>query len=254
MDKETLARMFGDIFTTCTTLSEEVLARYVELEIAGQEPHKQLPEVGAHLDECADCAARYTELLAALGAEVRGAVSSISPSRPFDLQFLSTSGADLWVEVKETVHRLVTEIPIVIQQAVASFGPLPTALASYRVTVAPGTVREIVETTHKIESLQIPNESANLLFSLTPGPVDADEKGVTLVLKVETLQSGEPLGQVRVSLHDSQERLLQSKTTTADGRVVFRSLAGDYALRCKHAGQTWGFSVSIGTEHVSLNP
>jgi len=227
----------------------------VELEIAGQEPHKQLPEVGAHLDECADCAARYTELLAALGAEVRGKVSSVSPSRPFDLQFLSTARPDLWVEVKETVHRLVTEIPIVIQQAVASFGPLPTALASCRVTVAPGAVREIVETTHKhkIESLQIPNESANLLFSLTPGPVGTDEKGVTLVLKVETLQSGEPLGQVRVSLYDSQERLLQSKTTTADGRVVFRGLVGDYALRCKHAGQTWDFSVSIGAGRVSLN-
>jgi hypothetical protein len=245
MDKETLARMFSDIFTTCTALSEEVLARYAEFEITGQEPDKQLPEVGAHLGECPDCAGRYAELLALLRAEVEGEVLTMPSSRPFDLQFLSAPGPDLWVEVEETFYRLVAEIPIVIQQAVAAFGPLPTALAPCRVTVAAEAARDVVEMTTEIESLRIPDESANLVFILTPGPVEADEKGITLVLRVEGLQSGEPLGQVRVSLCDSQAQLLQSKTTTADGRVVFRSLVGDYTLRCKHAGQTWDFPVRL---------
>jgi hypothetical protein len=241
MDREKLARMFGDIFTTRTHLSEEALARYAELEIAGQAPDEQLPAVGVHLSECPDCASRYAELLAMLQAEVSGEVPSVLPSRPFDLPFLSTPGLDLWVEVKDTFYRLAAEIPIVIQRAVAAFGPLPTALAPCRVTVAAGAARDVVEMTTEIESLRLPDESANLVFILTPGPVDADETGIALVLKVEDLQSGEPLGQVRVNLCDSQDRLLQSKTTTADGRVIFRGLAGDYVLRCKHAGRTWGF-------------
>jgi hypothetical protein len=245
MDKETLARMFGDIFTTCTSLSEEVLARCAELEIAGQEPDKQLPEVSAHIDECSDCAGRYSELLTLLEAEVRGEVPSVLPTRPFDLQFLSVPGPDLWVEVKEAFYRLTTEIPIVIQRAAASFGPLPTPLARCRVTVAAGAARSVLEMTAEIESLQVPDESTGLLFTFTPGPVDADQKGVTLILKVEYLQSGDPLGQVRVSLCDAQAQLLQSKVTMADGRVVFRGLVGDYVLRCKHADRTWDFPVRL---------
>jgi len=172
----------------------------------------------------------------------------MSPSRPFDLQFLSAPGPDLWVEVKETFYRLAAEIPIVARRAMAAFGPLPTPLAPCRVTVAAGMARDVLETTAEIESLRIPDELANLAFTLTPGPVDADEKGVTLVLKVEHLQSGEPVGQVRVNLCDFQAQLLHSKTTTADGRVVFRGLVGDYVLRCKHAGRTWDFPVRLAPD------
>jgi hypothetical protein len=245
VDKETLTRMFGDIYTTCAALPEEVLARYAELEIAGQEPDKQMPEAAAHLDECPDCAGKYAELLAVLQAKVRGEVSAMSASRTFDLQFLSMSGLDLWSEVKEMAYCLVADVPIVFQRAVAAFGRLPTALEPCRVTMAAGVARDAVETTREIESLQIPDESASVLFTLTPGPVDADEKGVTVVLRVQDLQSGEPLGQVRVNLCDARAQLLQSKTTTADGRAVFRGLVGDYILRCKYADRTWDFPISL---------
>ena len=245
MDKETLARMFGDIFLTCTDLSEEVLAQYAELEIAGQEADGQLPEVGAHLDECPDCAGRYAELLALLQAEVRGQVPATPRPYPFNLQFLPGPVPDLWAEVKDTVCRLAAEIPIVIQRTMAGFGTLPTVLAPCRVAVAPGAVRSDVETPAEIESLRIPDESANLVFILTPGSVDVDEKGATLLLSVEDLQSGEPLRHVRVHLRDSRDQLLQSKMTTADGQVVFHALAGTYVVRCKHAGRTWNFPVRL---------
>ena len=245
MDKEMLARMFGDIFKTCTALSEEVLAQYAELELAGQEPGKQLPELGAHLGECTECAARYAELLTALQVEARGEVSPMLSSRPFNVQFLSAPVHDLWVEVQEAFYRLVAEIPIVIQRAAAAFGPLPTPLVPCRVAVSAGVYREGVEMTVEIESLRIPDEPANLVFILTPGPVDTDQKGITLFLRVEDLRTGEPLGQVRVSLYDSQAQLLQSKVTAADGRVAFHGLAGDYVLRCRHAGRTWDFPVRL---------
>jgi hypothetical protein len=247
LDKETLARMFGDIFTTCTALSDEALARYAELEMAGQAPRELLPQAGAHLDECPDCAGRYAELLTLLQAEMRGDVPSVPHGSPFDLQFLSAPGPDLWIEMKETFYRLVAEIPIVIQRTVAAFGPLPTPLVPCRVAVAAGAARDVVEMTARIESLRIPDESASLVFTLTPGPVDADQVGITLVLKVEDLQSGRPLEQVRVNLCDSQAQLLQSKTTAADGQVVFRGLAGDYVLRCRHAGRMWDFPVRMAS-------
>ena len=251
MDKETLTRMFGAIFSSCVDLSEEVLARCAELEIVGQAPGKQLPDVAAHLDECPDCAGRYAELLAALQAEMSGEVPSVAPGHPFDLGFLSASRPDLWAEVKDAFYRLAAEIPIVVERTVAAFGPLPSPLAPCRVTIAAGAARSIVEMKGEIESLRIPDESVNLVFTLTPGPVEADEAGVTLVLRVEDLQSGEPSGQVRVNLCDSKDQLLQSKTTKADGRVVFRDLVGDYVLRCKHAGRTWDFPVRVVSDSPS---
>jgi len=121
MDKETLARMFGDIFTTCTALSEEDLAQYVELEMAGHEVNRQLPEVKAHLDECSDCAARYAELTELLQAEASGKVPSVVPRHAFDLRFLTqadpeerTSGLDLWQmlrQAKEIVEAVLLPPP-----------------------------------------------------------------------------------------------------------------------------------------------
>lgn len=245
MEKETLARMFGDIFSTCTDLSEEVLAQYAELVIAGQEAGRQLPGVGAHLDECPDCAGRYAELLALLQAEVGGQVPATPRPYLFSLQFLPGPMTDLWVEVKDTVYRLAAGIPIVVQRAMAGFGTLPTVLSPCRVAVATGAARSAVEISAGIESLRIPDESANLAFIFTPGPADVDKEGATLVLKVEELQSGEPLGHVRVHLRDSQDQLLQSKMTMADGRAVFHAWAGDYIVRCKHAGRTWDFPVRL---------
>ena len=245
MDKETLARMFGDIFVSCTDLSEEVLARCAELEMAGQAPEKQLPDVAAHLEECPDCASRYAELLAALRAEVSGEVPSVVSSHPFDLRFLPASEPDLWAEVQGAFYRLAAEIPIVVERTVAAFGPLPSPLAPCRVTVAAGAARGVVDIKGEIESLRIPDELVNLAFVLTPGPVEAEEAGVTLVLRVEDLQSGGPVGQIRINLCDSKNQILQSKTTSADGRVVFSGLVGDYVLRCKHLGRTWDFPVRV---------
>jgi len=49
MDKVRLVRLFSGIYEECTVLSEETLARYAELEMAGQEPGKELPEASLHL-------------------------------------------------------------------------------------------------------------------------------------------------------------------------------------------------------------
>jgi hypothetical protein len=244
VEKERLAGMFHAIFTSCTEVAEETLARYAELEMAGQEPDKQLPEVGAHLDECPDCAGRYAELLSMLQAEARGEVSATLLGHSFDLRFLSPP----WVEVKETFCRLMAEIPLVVQRAMAAFGPLPSALAPCRVSVSGALARDTAEAATEIETLQIPDESADLLFTLMPGPVDEHEKGVTLVLKLETLQAGEPLGQVRVNLCDAQGQLLQSKVTTADGQVVFRGLVENYILRCQYAGRTWDLPLKLQSD------
>jgi hypothetical protein len=243
MDKETLAKMFGDIFSTCTILSEEDLARYAELEIAGREPRKQLPKAAAHLDDCADCTARYTELLTVLEAETSGKVSLTSSDRPFNLQFLPKPVPGPWDQVEEKFYRLVAEIPIVIQRAKATFGSLPTILAPYQVAVAVGAEREVGEipTEHKI--LRIPHEPTSLVLTITPGPAEADGKSFTLILKVEDLSTGEPLGKVRMSLYDSQAHLLKSKTTKADGQVVFQGLVGGNVFRCKRAGETMEFAV-----------
>jgi hypothetical protein len=91
MDRETLTRMFNDIFTICTVLSEEDLAQYAEFEVTGQKPDEQLPAVRAHLDECPDCAGRHAELLALLQAEAEGKVPPLPHSHSFDLRFLHAS-------------------------------------------------------------------------------------------------------------------------------------------------------------------
>ncbi len=106
-----------------------------------------------------------------------------------------------------------------------------------------------VQVTDEVESLCIPDKSANLAFILTPGSADeADRQGFTLVLKVETPQTGEPVGQVRVSLCDAQDHLLQSKTTGANRRAVFRSPPAHYVLQCRHAGRTCEFPANLAPD------
>ena len=251
MDKARLVRMFRGIYADCTVLSEETLARYAELEIEGQEPGNELPEASAHLNECSDCAGRYADILTMLQAEARDQVPLAFPSRPFDLGFLSTPRLDLWGEVRKALYRLVDQIPIVIGQAKVTFGPLPPALVPCYVTVAARPLRDGERTADKFESLRIPDESANLVFILAPGPTVADEageRGVTLIFKVQDLQSSEPLRQVRVNLYDSKEQLLRSTTTTAEGQAVFSDLVGDYVLQCKHADRTWNLPVRLAPD------
>jgi hypothetical protein len=251
MDRTRLVKMFESVYTACAVLSEETLARYAELEIAGQEPGKEWPEVSAHLDECSDCAGRYADLLALLQAEARDEVPHAFSSRPFDLGFLSTPRLDVWSEARKAFYYLVDRIPIVIKQARANFGPLPPALVPCYVTAAVGALRDSERTADKFESLRIPDESANVLFTLAPGPALADEAGetgVTLIFKVQDLQSGEPLRQVRVNLYDSKEQLLRSTTTTAEGQAVFSDLVGDYVLQCKYVERTWNLPVRLATD------
>ena len=110
-NKKTLITMLSDISTTCTGLQEETLARYAELQMAGRRPQEEMPQVGAHLQECPDCAAQYADLLALLQAEAKGEVPAVSSSRPFDLSFLPADKLWLWTSVHKDLRRLVAEIP-----------------------------------------------------------------------------------------------------------------------------------------------
>lgn len=251
MEKARWVRLFRGIGADCTALSEETLAQYAELEIKGQEPGDELLEARAHLDECSDCAGRYADILAMLQAEARGQVPLAFPGRPFDLGFLATPRPGVWSEVRKALYRLADQIPIVVGQAKATFGPLPPALAPCYVTSTAGALRDGERTPDKFESMRIPDESANLVFTLAPGPTVADQagkRGATLVFKIQDLQSGEPLRQVRVNLYNSKEQLVRSTTTTAEGQAVFSDLVGNYVLQCKHADRTWNLSVRLAPD------
>lgn len=68
MDFEHLAHTLDLIFATtenevaCDEL-QELLAEYVEFELAGGAPAAQFPAAAAHLLQCADCAEDYAGLL-----------------------------------------------------------------------------------------------------------------------------------------------------------------------------------------------
>lgn len=142
MDRETLIRMFSDIFTTCVALSEEDMAHYADLALAGQEPDKQLPEIGAHLDECPDCAGRYAELLALLQVEVRDKVPPLSYSHSFDLRFLptpeagpleSTPGLDLLERLRQAKGVIeATVLPPLRLRPMPLRGPTAPAMERFR--------------------------------------------------------------------------------------------------------------------------
>ena len=245
LDKETLITILRDLSTTCTGLPEETLARYAEIQRAGRRPEEEMPEVGAHLQECPDCAAQYDELLALLQAEAGGEVPALSSSRPFDLSFLPADKPGVWTSVRQDLRRLVAEIPLLIRRPAATFGPLAGALAPRRFGLATGALRGPAELGAEVERLELPDQEANLLFVLIPGPVEEQGERLTVVVQVQALDSGHPLRHIWVNLHDDQDRLLHSQTTQADGRVTFRGPAGDYVLRCKHSGGTWEFPLCL---------
>jgi hypothetical protein len=247
-----MKKMYQDIYTTCTDLSDEDVMQYVELEIGGQSPREQLPEVGAHLDACADCAERYEDLLEMLRAEKRGEIPAAVPGRPFDLTFLSSSPPALWKRVTETLSRLDHEITLAIGETMAALDTLGQLLTPLKVSLASRAVRDVREPATEIEGLRIPDETAGLVFTLIPGPVEAGGTRFTLIVQVDDLTANTPAKQVRVNLHDPQGELLQSERTDAQGRVVFRGLAGSCIIRCRHAGQTWEFPIAQNTATSAL--
>ena len=67
MDSERLERWLHDIFNTqdeeisCTECLD-LVSQYVEVELSGQDPAVELPQVRQHVEQCAACREEYEAL------------------------------------------------------------------------------------------------------------------------------------------------------------------------------------------------
>ena len=78
-----------------------------------------------------------------------------------------------------------------------------------------------------------------LSLSLDVTPV-SENKTAILSIQVSQHSPAQPLGRVRVTLRDPQQRLLVSQLTTGDGKVNFPNLAtGLYWVEVKHHTAPW---------------
>jgi len=152
----------------------------------------------------------------------------------------------VWVDslAGEGIRRLITEVPIIVSQAMASYGPLVSALKPARVPVPDSPAFRDRGITGEVQLLRLPDASANIAISLAVGPASGHQ--ASLAVKTETVDPPTPLPRARVTLHDRQHAVLESVPTGPDGTVVFANMGlGDYIFSVKHQKRTWEFPVTL---------
>ncbi len=244
--------------------------RLIECLLTQKPPESAVPdEVVAHIAGCRACIEELDALSSALTgepsalqAETDRLLFGESPNyNSFEEWFRLQHGeaapfaevaapakVSLWQDLTQELHRLITEIPILIGKTAASFGQLPPLLAPQLAPVGVYRTRASISATGEGEALgellELPHAEANLVLKIHRGPV-FDGKG-TLVLEVGAIRPPQPIAEARVTLRDEDGGLLEGTSTDADGLAFFRELdLGKYIIQVEHVGQTWEFAVTL---------
>lgn len=207
--------------------------------------------VARHIESCPTCQARYfTEYRAQGLAKPLAVLQQVGQragvARALD-QIVGASPPNWWQQVTATLQQLAIEITVHVQEATATFVDLPSALAPQRVAALTFRTQSLPEGrgAGTIELLTLPAPSADLQIKVSAGAV-VNHKS-TLILQLVTM-TDQPIVQVRTTLRDHQERLLEQSASDSDGLVSFGELEpGNYSVQIKHGGQTWLFSVVLTT-------
>ena len=234
----------------------DALGMYVEDQVAGEDVAKHYPKVAHHLQSCAGCREQYNMLYELMQQEAAGAFGEPPSYMDFGEWFRrQRTAADLWEQPIQNLHRLMTDILILIGKTAASFGRLPSPLAPQLVPVGVYRKRAPIPTTEEreafVELLELPHAEANLVIKFSMGPV-VEGKG-TLVLEVGTIRPPQPIAEAKVTLRDEDGMLLESTPTDEDGLALFRELdVGKYIIQVEYAGQTWMLPVTLAPAETKL--
>lgn len=233
--------------------AQEDLDSYVEAQLAGNDVTVLYPTVTKHIAQCSRCQEQVQMLSELLTQQAAGRFGRPPTYLTFREQLRQTTApATLWQTVRENLYQLAAEFKIVFAQGQAAFAELPALLAPRLTTqTALGTMG--AESMHTaldertgagIELLELPHPQANLVVKVSTRPT-VDQFG-TLIIRLATLTPPHPLAEVKVSLRDQDDQLLESAPTDEDGLALFQALEmGQYTVQIDHHNQSWLFKFNF---------
>lgn len=234
---------------TCAGLDEEQLAAHADLELTGQGPASQMPDVHQHLALCPDCRRDYHHVLATL--RLKGTSEWIEPaSEPeLDLSFLPLAADEpsSWSQVADRVRRYVTEVPALMLHELQQVGELPTSLQLRPAAGAPAKMRG-PESDTPIVAFRLTDTAERFAVDLRFRRAGA---GVVWIrVQPRDIKSEELLPGATVGLHESDGRLLEMRTVPAAGATQLQDVPinRDFLLRLEHEGRAWEIPFSLHIE------
>ena len=237
---------------TCAELDEALLARFVELELAGEAPEAEMPHVHHHLTLCPDCRREYEELLDVLRLERAGAWEEPTATPTFDLSFLGTSaevrrGASAevrraWTQLGPRLRRYAERIAVARLGDLARRGQLPPGL---QLQYAPAPRLRGPETEVSPTAFRLTDAEANLQLEVEVRPVG--DATVWITVHATDLEAQQPLLGTRVSLCAEDGTPLEMRTIRRDETVQFKEVATErtYLLRVQHGRKVWEVPVDF---------
>ncbi|MBK8047412.1 MAG: hypothetical protein IPK16_10005 [Anaerolineales bacterium] len=263
-----LVRAIGDADAqdplSCAECRAQLPALY-HLTLEGSQLPAHCQAARTHLEFCSACAAEYAALQAVLGALAMETLPSLATEPIFDLSFIDSSlpvssqtatappsiagpsaplgslgiSPPLWRQGLETsVWQLFAEVQIWLRTAGATFGVLPTPLASSPVALNGGAAFRSDVPAGQPEVLVLPAPDARISIHLAVGPMVAGSAAV--MVKLLAMPSEQPLGEIRVMLRNAQHQLLMGLVTRPDGTAIFEQLPlGHYIVQVRYAQNTW---------------
>lgn len=210
------------------------LAAYIETELAGGDAAQQFPELALCLKEQPAVQEAYAEMKLLLQMEQNN--EFVAPPRQpnFDFGYLKRPFWQQTLSYGQQVRRLFTELVVKVQAETAVFATLPQALT----LVPAATLRSKAPPVETLQAVALETDEDELVVHVIVGPV-SDQKA-QLTIQIQDKVHQEPLRHVRITLLDSQGRLLARKNTRDEGSVLFPNIAaGHYFVQVQAGQKVW---------------
>jgi hypothetical protein len=236
---------------TCAEVDAELLARYVELELAGERPGTRLSDLHRHLALCPDCRREYREVREMLRRERTGEWVEPTTEPTFDLSFLESPEQEPesrpWTQVSARVRRYVARIPALRLPQLAQAGQLPPGL---RLSYAPGVPSRMrgPQAEAASVSFQLADPTAHLRIQVEVDRVGEDAVWITVR---PAIREGEPFPPgASVGLLDEEGRPLEIRALGPENRVRFKEvrIGRTYILRVGRGEESWEIPVELETK------
>ncbi|MBV7327525.1 hypothetical protein KFU94_04540 [Chloroflexi bacterium TSY] len=234
----------------------ERLAAYVDRQARGLDAALLDPHIHEQIQSRTALRQQYELLIETKEAEEEGAFGSpiVYPSfgqqrqQEAQNQREMTGVSFIWRHVNETLYELNDELSIRISHTRTVFDELSTSLNAHLMPVPALAMRDQTSKDTELHApnqlLELPHPEANLVIRLNIEPV-MDGQG-DLILEICSLSPSAPLEQVKVTLRDEDENLLESTSTDQNGLATFGDLeSGKYTVLVEHESHRWHLTVTL---------
>jgi len=237
-------------FVSCSTC-EELITRLAEMD--EKEIKEKYSGAWNHIQSCKNCKERYTALKTMVQNERDGEYGQLPEAPTFGDVVKERDRTPLWKEFKEGTYILGQEVKILLHKHKTTFYELPSFLHSY--ALEPATVGPFRENEPKkiIQRLKLPDEKRKCEILVTFYSVSQNEADIEL--EITKLPENRGLTGAEVLLYDSQDRLLETSSTSEHGRVKFTKLRTDnYRVEIKCSDMVWELPLSLLESPTEKSP